>query len=98
MSKRDLKLSFRVSEHELERITSLSRKANLSLSEYLRHASTHKTINVVEGLGEFSKELRSVGRNLNQLTRLCHQGRIECLDLGSIKRNIAAITEKISEL
>ena len=98
MSNKEIKLGFRVTDQDFMRIVSLAKKSNLSMSEFLRRASTNKKINVVEGLGEFSKELRAVGRNLNQLTRLCHQGRLECLDLSGIKQNIAAITEKINEL
>jgi len=98
MSKRDLRVTFRVSVKELKHIDDLVTKSNMSLSEYLRHASTNRKIKVVDGLPEFSKELRAVGRNLNQLTRLCNQGKITCLDLGGIKRKVAVITEKIIEL
>jgi len=98
MSKRDLRVTFRLSDKELKHIDNLATKSNMSLSEYLRQASTNKKIKVVDGLPEFSKELRAVGRNLNQLTRLCNQGKITCLDLGGIKRKVAVITEKIIEL
>ena len=98
MDKKDQRLIFRVSENELHRVQKLADRAGMTVSEYLRYASTHKKINVVDGLDEFSKELRAVGRNLNQLTRLCNQGKIQCLDLGSIRNRFAKMTEKISEL
>ena len=97
MSKREQRLIFRLSDKELRKVQKLADRAGMTVSEYLRYSSTHKKINVVDGLDDFSKELRAVGRNLNQLTRLCNQGKIQCLDLGSIKNKIAKITEKVSE-
>ena len=97
MSKREQRLIFRLSDKELRKVQKLADRAGMTVSEYLRYSSTHKKINVVDGLDDFSKELRAVGRNLNQLTRLCNQGKIQCLDLGSIKNKIAQITEKVSE-
>ena len=98
MSKRDQRLIFRVSENELRRVQKHADRAVMTVSEYLRHASLNKKINVVDGLDEILKELRAIGRNLNQLTRLSNQGRIQCLDLSSIRNRIAKITEKICEL
>ena len=98
MSNRNNRLTFRLTDYELSVILSRAKKANMTVSDYLRHTSTNKKINVIDGLSGFTKELRRIGINLNQLTRLCNQGRIQCLELKGIRNNIAAITTAISRL
>ncbi len=98
MSNRNNKLTFRVTDYELSIIHARTAKASMTLSNYLRHTSTNKKINVIDGLSDFTKELRGIGRNLNQLTRLCNQGRIQCLELKGIRNSIATITIAINKL
>ena len=97
MSNRNKRLIFRVTEHELNTILSKTKKANMTLSNYLRNTSMNKKINVIEGLSDLSTELRRIGGNLNQLTRLCNQGRIQCLELNGIRNSIASINVAISK-
>ena len=97
MSNRNRRITFRLSDHENNVLKRRAEIANMSMSEFLRHTALNHKIKVIDGLPEFSKELRAIGTNLNQLTRLCNQGRIECLDLGSIKVEIAKIIDQVSE-
>ncbi len=97
MSNRNRRITFRLNDHENNMLKRRAEMANMSISEFLRNTALNHKIKVIDGLPEFSKELRAIGTNLNQLTRLCNQGRIQCLDLGSIKNKIAKITERISE-
>lgn len=85
------KITFRVTSKELEKIQDKAKKANMKLSEYMRYTSLNKEIIVINDLREFIKELRGIGTNLNQLTMLCHQGKITCL-------NIAETREKVNEI
>ena len=41
---------------------------------------------VIDGLKEVLKELKSIGRNLNQLVTLAHLGRVTVIDLESVWR------------
>ena len=52
-------------------------KAGLPLSAYVREAALHHSVVVFEGLDELARELRYQGNNLNQLTLLARQGRVE---------------------
>ena len=52
-------------------------KAGLSLSAYVRETSLRHSVVVFEGLDELARELRYQGNNLNQLTIMARQGRVE---------------------
>ena len=45
-----------------------------------------KQVVVVDGLKEVLKELKSIGRNLNQLVTLAHMGRITVINLDSVRQ------------
>jgi hypothetical protein len=53
---------------------------------------------VIEDLKEFTQELRGIGKNLNQLTILSHQGKINTLDLSSTKQKVNEIWQLLNLL
>ncbi|MDD3230092.1 MAG: plasmid mobilization relaxosome protein MobC [Oscillospiraceae bacterium] len=55
-------------------------KAKMSESEFVRTAALNKDVTVINGLDELTTELRRQGNNLNQLTVMARQGRIEFVD------------------
>ncbi len=71
-------------------------KAKLSLSEYIRQSALEKDIVVIEELKDFMKGLISMNRNLNQLTILCHQGKITCVNLENVEKELIKINENIN--
>lgn len=71
-------VKFFVTEEELEQIKRKVAKSKLSQSDYVRKVALQKDIIVIEGLNELTTELKMIGNNLNQLTRLAHEGKINC--------------------
>jgi len=49
-------------------------------------------------MDKVSAELKGIGRNLNQLTALCNMGRIQCLDLSSVKKDFGAVFDSLYDL
>ena len=92
---RDKKMSFWVSESEQKKIKKLVAKTGLSQREYLLSAALGRTIYQVEELKPTLFELKAIGRNLNQLTMLAHQGHVTTINLteatSALQRNYAAI-------
>ena len=92
---RDKKMSFWVSEAEQKKIKKLVAKTGLSQREYLLSAALGRTIYQVEELKPTLFELKAIGRNVNQLTMLAHQGRVMTVNLteatNALERNYAAI-------
>jgi hypothetical protein len=89
---------FRLSETDYLRIHSRAEKARLSMTAYILTAALGKKIIVVEGLSESLSELKAIGNNLNQLTVLCHMGKIQAAGLADIKSQFGKVIEQISRL
>lgn len=79
--KRSNVIAFRVTAAERRQINAIIRKSGLSQREYLLNAAQGQTIHVVKELKPILAELRGCGRNLNQLTVLTHEGRIQTVKL-----------------
>lgn len=60
--------TFRASERERQELKRMAKRAKMTKSDYIRHCIFNKDITVIDGLDEFSKQLKAIGNNLNQLT------------------------------
>ena len=80
--------NFRVNEKEYNKIKSQIEKSKLNTSEYLLRTAMDKDIIVVDGLEEIIMQLRKIGNNINQLTKLCNQGRIRNINLEDVKKEM----------
>ena len=69
-------LKFFVNDEELERIKNKVTASKLSQSDYLRKTALDREIVVIDGVRELVLELKRIGTNLNQLTKLSHQSRV----------------------
>ena len=58
-----------------------SREAHMSVSEFVRSSAMGREVTVIEGVDELLTELRRQGNNLNQLTIMARQGRIDMVDM-----------------
>ena len=84
MKKKDIKFSTRMASEDRERIKELAKQSHMSMSNYVTACCLGQQIVIIEGLKEVLKELKAIGNNLNQLTKLCHQGRISAVDLSEL--------------
>lgn len=78
---RDKKISFWATDVERRKIKKIIAKSGLSQREYLLGAALGRTIYQVNELKPVLTELKALGRNLNQLTILAHQGKISFVNL-----------------
>ena len=81
--KKDVKFSTRMASTDREAIKELAKQ---SMSDYVTACCLGKQVVVIDGLKEVLKELKSIGRNLNQLVTLAHMGRVTVIDLESVCR------------
>lgn len=95
--KRNSSITFRVSEHEKKRIAAKALTARFTTSDFCRCAALGKEVIYIEGLNECNYELNKIGNNLNQLTVLCHQRRIDNPDLRNMHGQLCAVLESIVE-
>ena len=90
--------AFRISETDYLLLKSKSAAGNITMTDLILRAVTGKKIVVIDGLKEVLAELKSIGRNINQLTTLCNMGRITVLRLDDVKQDFAAALDKILAL
>ena len=81
MRKRNISIPIRVTEKELSVIDKKAAKARLTRTEYLITCALGKEITLIEDLKPILADLRRVGNNLNQLTRLANMGQIQGVNL-----------------
>ncbi len=91
-------INFRVTQEDYERIHKQAEKIKLSLTAYLLTMALKGEITVIEGLPDMAKELRKIGVNINQLTRLCHEGKITCLELKGVTSKLGEIWRLLNSL
>ena len=90
--------NFRVNEKEYNKIKSKIEKSKLNTSEYLLRTATNKEIIVIDGLEEIIIQLRKIGNNINQLTKLCNQGRLTNINLEDVKKEMNSIWQLLNLL
>jgi|GEM_PF-516684 len=83
--------TFRASEKERQELKRMARKAKMSKSDYIRHCVFNKEITVIDGLDDFSKQLKAIGNNLNQLTTRVNMGHFEAVNLAETKEQLGKI-------
>lgn len=81
MRKRNKTISIRCTEDEYQRVHSRAEKYGLPLNEFVLKTALGKKIIVAEGLADVVRQQKAVGNNLNQLTRLAHEGKIKTVNL-----------------
>lgn len=88
----------RFRENEYDLIKSKADKANMNFTEFVTRSALNKKITVVDGLPEILKEVKAIGRNLNQLTTLCNMGKIICPELSELKERYSKSVEMLDKI
>ncbi len=97
-SSKNKHFNFRVNEQEYEKIKQKIVKSKLSTSQYLLRTSMQKDIIIIDGIVEITTELRRIGNNINQLTRLCNKGQIKSLELKNVEKEVNNIWQLLNLL
>ena len=81
MRKRNKSIPIRVTEEELKQINKKAAKARLSRTDYLINCALGKEITLIEDIKPLLTEMRRIGNNLNQQTKLANMGKINAVNL-----------------
>ncbi len=95
MRKRNIQTNIRMTEKEIEGINKKAKSANMTFSNYVISSALNNKIIVIDGIKDFTHQLSKIGINLNQLTMLCHQGKINCADITSVNKILKEIWEEL---
>ena len=90
--------ALRFCENEYDLIKSKADKANMNFTEFVTRSALNKQITIVDGLPKILKEVKAIGRNLNQLTTLCNMGKIICPELFELKEQYSNAVVMLDEI
>lgn len=90
--------AIRATEEEKDRIMKKVDASDLSISEYLRRCALDKPIIVVEGVDRIAYELRTIGNNLNQITRAVNSGYIQAVNLQETEEVLGQLWQSLNSL
>lgn len=93
--KKDIKFSTRMASQDRETIKELAKQSHMSMSDYVTACCLGKQIVIIEGLKEVLQELRSIGKNLNQLVMLAHMGRVTVVNLDEVLSAFSALCDAL---
>jgi uncharacterized protein (DUF1778 family) len=99
---RNERISLRVTKEERKFIEDNAKKSMRSISAYVVRLCEQTPIYVIEGIPELTAEIRHIGNNINQLTKIANTQKY--LDknvsenLQDIKSELNGIQKKISDL
>ena len=95
---KDIRLTIRLTPEQYDSIYTRAEKAQMTPSAFVRAAAMRHKVTVIDGLREFTHELKGIGRNLNQLTVLANEGHITEVNLSSAMRSLSEIYDRLSAL
>ncbi len=70
----------------------------MKISQFIRESVSGNELIVIKGIDELAKEVNAIGRNLNQLAILCHQGKITCPNIDHIERKLDEIWHLLNSI
>jgi hypothetical protein len=93
---RSKQLNIRLTETEIESLQKKIKKSKLSQSEYIRKSILEKNIIVIDEIKGLMVELKRVGNNLNQVTRMINTGEVkDSKELEQIKSNLEIVWNEV---
>lgn len=98
MRKRNVTITIRCTEDERHRIRTRAEQHGLKLSDFVLRSALGKKIVLAEGLLEIVREQKAIGRNLNQIAMLAHEGRLRAVHLDELLEQHRQATAALCEI
>ena len=98
MRKRNRTITIRCTDDEYQRIHSKAQRYKLSLRDFIFRSAMDKKIIVADGLNEVAKQQKAIGRNLNQIAMLAHEGRLHSVRLDELIEQHKAVTQAVCDI
>ena len=95
---KDKKINIRLTEKEKNIIESKSKKSTMTITKFIVSSCLKDKIIIVNGLDKIDSELRRIGNNINQLTRLANEKIITVVDLKELRMEVNNIWQLLKQL
>lgn len=95
---KDKKINIRLSEKEKNIIEVKAKKLNMTITKFIISSCLKDKIVIVNELDKVGTELRIIGNNINQLTRLANEKIITVIDLKELRMEVNNIWQLLKQL
>lgn len=95
---RNQKINIRLTENEKKRIEEKSQKCNMTISKFIISSCLKDKIIIINGLDKVDTELRRIGNNINQLTKLANEKIVTVVDLKELRMEVNNIWQLLKQL
>lgn len=95
---KDVRLTIRLTPEQHESICSRAEVAQMTPSAFVRAAAMRHKVTVVPGVKEMTHELKAIGRNLNQLAILSHEGKVQFARLDEAYEKLSLVYLALRDL
>ena len=95
---KDKKINIRLTEKEKSIIEAKAKKLNMTITKFIISSCLKDKIVIVKGLDRVDTELRRIGNNINQLTRLANEKIITIIDLKELRMEVNNIWQLLKQL
>ena len=95
---KDKKINIRLTEKEKNIIELKAKKLNMTITKFIVSSCLKDKIVIVKGLDRVDTELRRIGNNINQLTRLANEKIITVINLKELRMEVNNIWQLLKQL
>ena len=95
---KDKKINIRLTEKEKSIIEIKAKKFNMTITKFIVSSCLKDKIVIVNGLDKVDTELRRIGNNINQLTRLANEKIITVIDFKELRMEVNHIWQLLKQL
>ncbi len=95
---KDRRINIRLTKKEKNLIETKAKKCNMTVTQYIIKACLKNNIIIINGLDKVDIELRRIGNNINQLTRLANERIITVVGLKELRMEVNNIWQLLKQL
>lgn len=95
---KDKKINIRLTKKEKSIIESKAKKLNMTITKFIVSSCLKDKIIIINGLDKVDTELRRIGNNINQLTRLANEKIITVINLKELRMEVNNIWQLLKQL
>lgn len=92
------KINIRVTENEKKKIEEKAKRCNMTISKVIISSCLKDKIIIINGLDRVDAQLRKIGNNLNQLTKLSNERIVNVVDLNALRMEVNNIWQLLRQL
>lgn len=98
--RKDAQICLRLTKLQKEKILTKANQVNMNITDYMVNVGIKRKITItnIPDLYDVKIELKRIGNNLNQLTRLCNEGKINAIGLEDLKSEVSKIWQLLNLL